>query len=83
MGKDVCTAGMQEADCEVQHKLVCAAYARIVSETTRPSFGRVRRNFPQRGNTAMNVVKIEVPAGTRHFTGAAAQQGGLVGAEIK
>lgn len=36
--------------------------------------------LPQWGNTAMNVVKIEVPAGTKYFTGSAAQQGGLVGA---
>jgi hypothetical protein len=34
---------------------------------------------PQWGNTAVNVAKIEVPAGTRFFEGAAAQQGGLVG----
>ncbi len=35
--------------------------------------------LPQWGNTATNVVKIEIPAGTRYFTGAAAPQGGLVG----
>jgi filamentous hemagglutinin len=35
--------------------------------------------LPQWGNTATNVVKIEIPAGTTYFTGAAAPQGGLVG----
>ncbi|WP_449122864.1 hemagglutinin repeat-containing protein [Pseudomonas sp. MPG01] len=34
---------------------------------------------PQWGNTAVNVVKIEVPAGTKYFEGVAAPQGGLVG----
>ena len=35
--------------------------------------------LPQWGNSATNVVQIEIPAGTRYFTGAAAPQGGLVG----
>ncbi|VVE76420.1 hypothetical protein PAN31117_05392 [Pandoraea anapnoica] len=35
--------------------------------------------LPQWGNTATNVVKIEIPAGTVYFTGVAAPQGGLVG----
>jgi len=35
--------------------------------------------LPQWGNTATNVVKIEIPAGTTYFTGTAASQGGLVG----
>jgi len=34
---------------------------------------------PQWGNTAAQVVRIQVPAGTRIFEGAAAAQGGLVG----
>jgi len=34
---------------------------------------------PQWGNTATNVVKIEVPIGTKYFEGVAAPQGGLVG----
>ncbi len=34
---------------------------------------------PQWGNTATNVVKIEVPAGTKFYEGVAAPQGGLVG----
>jgi filamentous hemagglutinin len=34
---------------------------------------------PQWGNTAVNVVKIEVPVGTKFYEGAAAAQGGLVG----
>lgn len=33
----------------------------------------------QWGNTAVNVVAIEVPAGTKLYEGAAAAQGGLVG----
>ncbi|WP_449412391.1 two-partner secretion domain-containing protein [Pandoraea soli] len=35
--------------------------------------------LPQWGNTATNVVKIEIPPGTVYFTGVAAPQGGLVG----
>lgn len=34
---------------------------------------------PQWGNTAINIVKIEVPRGVTYFQGAAASQGGLVG----
>jgi filamentous hemagglutinin len=34
---------------------------------------------PRWGNTATNVVKIEVPAGVKFYQGAAAPQGGLVG----
>jgi filamentous hemagglutinin len=34
---------------------------------------------PEWGNTATNVVKIEVPIGTKYFEGVAAPQGGLVG----
>jgi len=34
---------------------------------------------PEWGNTAVNVVKVEVPSGTKFFEGVAAQQGGLVG----
>lgn len=34
---------------------------------------------PAWGNTAINVVKIEVPAGVRIYQGQAASQGGLVG----
>ncbi|WP_433696387.1 filamentous hemagglutinin N-terminal domain-containing protein [Paraburkholderia phenoliruptrix] len=52
--------------------------------TQTPSAGPVQSIIdsallPQWGNTATNVVKIEIPAGTIYFTGAAAQQGGLVG----
>jgi hypothetical protein len=35
--------------------------------------------LPQWGNSAINVVKIEIPPGTTYFIGAAAPQGGLVG----
>jgi hypothetical protein len=35
--------------------------------------------LPQWGNTAINVVKIEVPPGVKFYQGAAASQGGLVG----
>ncbi|MGO6697898.1 hemagglutinin repeat-containing protein [Rhizobium ruizarguesonis] len=35
--------------------------------------------YPQWGNTATNVVKIQVPVGTKFFEGIAAPQGGLVG----
>jgi hypothetical protein len=38
---------------------------------------------PQWGNTATNVVKIEVPAGTKYFEGVATPQGGLVGGGIQ
>lgn len=34
---------------------------------------------PEWGNAAINVVKIEVPIGTKYFEGVAASQGGLVG----
>jgi filamentous hemagglutinin len=34
---------------------------------------------PQWGNTAVNVVAIEIPAGTKFYEGVAAAQGGLVG----
>jgi len=34
---------------------------------------------PQWGNTAVQVARIQVPAGTTIFEGAAAAQGGLVG----
>jgi filamentous hemagglutinin len=34
---------------------------------------------PQWGNTALNVARIRVPAGTTIYEGAAAAQGGLVG----
>ena len=52
--------------------------------TLTPSAGPVQSIIdsallPQWGNTATNMVKIEIPAGTTYFTGAAAPQGGLVG----
>lgn len=34
---------------------------------------------PKWGNTAMNVVKIEVPSGKKFFQGITAPQGGVVG----
>jgi filamentous hemagglutinin len=35
--------------------------------------------LPQWGNTAINISRIRVPAGTSIYEGAAAAQGGLVG----
>jgi filamentous hemagglutinin len=35
--------------------------------------------LPEWGNTASSVVKIEIPVGTKYYTGVAARQGGLVG----
>ena len=52
--------------------------------TETPSTGPIQSIIdsglnPQWGNTATNIVKIEVPSGTKFYQGIAAPQGGLVG----